>query len=74
MKEFIDNLTERNYQKRTIGIIENGSWAPMAEKTIKAMFEKSKEITFLDNSVRILSSPDEKNLDEIKKLAEEIMK
>ena len=74
MKEFIDHLTERNYQNRTIGIIENGSWAPMAEKTIKTMFEKSKNITFTDACVHIKSALNEENLDEIKALAKEIVK
>ena len=74
MKEFIDHLTERNYQNRTIGIIENGSWAPMAEKTIKAMFEKSKNITFTDAGVHIKSAVNEENLNEIKALAKEIVK
>lgn len=74
MKEFIDHLTERNYQNRTIGIIENGSWAPMAEKTIKAMFEKSKNITFTDAGVHIKSAVNDDNLSEIKALAKEIVK
>lgn len=74
MKEFIDHLTERNYQNRTIGIIENGSWAPMAEKTIKAMLEKSKNITFTDAGVHIKSALNQENLDEIKALAKEIVK
>ncbi len=74
MKEFIDHLTERNYQNRTIGIIENGSWAPMAEKTIKAMFEKSKNITFTDAGVHIKSAVNGDNLSEIKALAKEIIK
>ncbi|MBQ3181635.1 MAG: hypothetical protein IJB50_02635, partial [Clostridia bacterium] len=74
MKEFIDHLTERNYQNRKIGIIENGSWAPVAEKTIKSMFEKSKNITFTDVSVRIKSAGSDENCDEIKALAKEILK
>ena len=48
MKTFIEHLTERNYQKRTIGLIENGSWAPTAARVMTGMFEKSKEITWLD--------------------------
>ena len=51
MKSFIDHLTERNYQNRTIGLIENGSWAPLAAKVMKGMFEKSKNITWLSNNV-----------------------
>ncbi len=56
MKQFIDHLTERNYQNRTIGLIENGSWAPLAVKIMKGMFEKSKNITWLDTSVTIKSA------------------
>jgi len=73
MKEFIDHLTERNYQNRTIGIVENGSWAPMAEKTIKAMFEKSKNIKFTDAGVHIKSAVNDENCEEIKALAKEIL-
>ena len=51
MQEFINHLTERNFQNRFVGIIENGTWALMAEKTIKAMLEKSKDITFAENNV-----------------------
>ena len=73
MHEFVNNLLERNYQSRTIGIIENGSWAPMAEKTIKAMFEKSKNLTFAENGVHIKSAVTDENLTQIKKLAKEIL-
>lgn len=73
MKEFIDHLTERNYQNRTIGIIENGSWAPMAEKVIKKMFENSKNIKFMDAGVHIKSALNDDNLSEIKALAKEIL-
>ena len=73
MQEFINHLTERNYQNRTIGIIENGSWAAMAEKTIKSAFEKSKNITFLENTVHIKSAVSDENIEEIKKLAKEIL-
>ena len=53
MKTYIDHLTERSYQNRTIGLIENGSWAPNAAKVMQAKFEKSKNITWLDNTVKI---------------------
>ena len=56
MREFINHLVERNYQNRKIGLIENGSWAPMAVKIMKTAFEKSKNITFCENSVKILSA------------------
>ena len=74
MKTFIEHLTERNYQKRTIGLIENGSWAPMALRTMKGLFEKSKDITWLHNEVKIMSSLSEKNLEQIDKMAEELCK
>ena len=56
MKTFIEHLTERNYQNKTIGLIENGSWASMAGKVMTGMFEKSKNITWLETSVKIMSS------------------
>ena len=74
MKHFILDLTERNYQNRTIGIIENGSWAPVAAKTIKAMFEKSKNITFTDTTVTLKSAVKAANIAEIEALADELMK
>ncbi len=72
MKEFINHLTERNYQNRTIGIIENGSWAPMAAKVIKGMFEKSKNITFTDTTVTIRSAVSEDNKSQLEALANEL--
>ena len=74
MKHFILDLTERNYQNRTIGIIENGSWAPLAAKTVRAMFEKSKNITFTDTTVSIKSAVKAANIAEIEALADELMK
>lgn len=73
MKTFIEHLTERNYQNKTIGLIENGSWASMAGKVMKGMFEKSKNITWLETSVKIMSSMDEQNKADIEKMAEELM-
>lgn len=73
MKTFIENLTERNYQNKTIGLIENGSWASMAGKVMTGMFEKSKNITWLETSVKIMSSMDEQNKADIEKMAEELM-
>lgn len=72
MRQFIDHLTERNYQNRTIGIIENGSWAPMAAKVIKGMFEKSKNITFTDTTVTICSAVNEENKAQLEALAAEL--
>ena len=74
MKHFILDLTERNYQNRTIGIIENGSWAPLAAKTVKAMFEKSKNITWTDTTVSIKSALKPANIAQIEALADELMK
>ena len=73
MKTFIEHLTERNYQNKTIGLIENGSWASMAGKVMTGMFEKSKHITWLETSVKIMSSMDEQNKADIEKMAEELM-
>ena len=73
MKPFIEHLTERNYQNKTIGLIENGSWASMAGKVMTGMFEKSKNITWLETSVKIMSSMDEQNKADIEKMAEELM-
>ena len=73
MKTFIEHLTERNYQNKTIGLIENGSWASMAGKVMRGMFEKSKNITWLETSVKIMSSMDEQNKADIEKMAEELM-
>lgn len=73
MKAFIEHLTERNYQNKTIGLIENGSWASMAGKVMTGMFEKSKNITWLETSVKIMSSMDEQNKADIEKMAEELL-
>ncbi len=74
MHEFINHLTERNYQNRTIAIIENGTWASMAEKTIKGMFEKSKNITYTEGGVHIKSAVSDSNREEIRALAKELMR
>lgn len=72
MLEFLHHLLERNFQNRTVGIVENGSWAPMAAKVMKGMLEKSKNITFAETSVTILSAMKEQDRQEIRKLAEEL--
>lgn len=72
MREFINSLTERNYQNRTIALMENGTWAPMAAKTMKAMLENSKDITFTENSVCIRSALNDEILAQIDALAEEL--
>ena len=73
METFIHALTERSFQNRTIGLIENGTWAPVANKTMKSMFEKSKNITFTDTSVTILSSMKEADKEKLNQLAEELL-
>ena len=72
MKEFINHLTERSYQNRTIGFVENGSWTPLAAKIMKAAFEKSKNITFADTTVTIRSAVDETSEAQIVALAKEM--
>lgn len=74
MQDFINRLTERSFQNRTIGLIENGSWAPTAAKVIKGMFEKSKNITWTENNVKVMSAVKEENVKEIEALAEELCK
>lgn len=70
MKTFIHHMTERNYQNRTVGFIENGTWAATAAKTMKKMLENSKNLTLLEPTVTIKSAVDETNLEQIKVLAE----
>ena len=74
MKTFIEALTERNYQNRTVAFIENGSWAPVATKIMKGMFEKSKNITFTENSVKILSALNDESKAQLTALANELTK
>ena len=72
MKEFIHHLTERSYQKRTIGLIENGSWAPLAAKVMKKMFEGSKDLTFTHTTVKLLSALNEESRGQVDALAQEL--
>lgn len=72
MKQFIDHLTERNYQNRTVGFIENGTWAPAAAKIMKAMFEKSRNISYIDTTVTLRSAMTEENAEAIERMAEEL--
>ncbi|MBO5129787.1 MAG: flavin reductase [Oscillospiraceae bacterium] len=74
MKEYIHHLTERNYQNRTIGLIENGSWAPLAAKVMKGMLENSKNITFTDTTVKILSALNDESKAQVEALADELCK
>ena len=73
MRTFIDALLERNYQKRKIGIIENGTWAPMAAKVIKGMFEKSREISFVDPVVSIKSALNDDSRKAVEELADALL-
>lgn len=72
MKTYIDHLVERNYQNRKLAFIENGSWAPVATKIMKKAFENSKNITFADTEIKILSGVSEQNIAQIKALANEL--
>ncbi len=72
MREFITHLTERNFSNRTVALIENGSWAPLAAKVMRGMFEKSKNITFTDTTVKILSALNEESTAELDALANEL--
>ena len=73
MKDFIGHLTERNYQNRKLGLIENGSWAPMANKAMVAAFEQSKNITICDTKVSVKISMTAENVAQLEKLADEIL-
>ena len=73
MKEFIHHLTERNYQNRTVGMIENGSWAPVAAKTMTTMLEDSKNITYTQNNVKIQCAMNDANKAQIEALAQELL-
>ena len=72
MHQFITNLTERNFQNRTVAFIENGSWAPLAAKVMKGMLEKSKNIKFCENTVKILSALNEESSAQLEALADEL--
>jgi flavorubredoxin len=74
MREFINHLVERNFQNKTIGFIENGSWAPVATRVMKGMFEKSKNLNYLNTEVKILCALNEQNKQEISAMAEELCK
>ncbi|MBR5960239.1 MAG: FprA family A-type flavoprotein [Clostridia bacterium] len=73
MKQFIDHLTERGFRGRKIGLIENGSWAPMAAKVMRGMLEGCKDTTFAETTVRIMSAMNDENRAQIEQLAEEML-
>ena len=72
MREFINHLTERNFQSRTVALIENGSWAPMAAKVMRKMFEGSKNLTFTDTTVSIRSALNEESSNQLEALSDEL--
>jgi len=72
MREFIDHLTERNFCNREIGMIENGTWMPVAAQLMRQKLEKSKDLRFTENNVRILASLREENYAQLEALAEEL--
>ena len=74
MREFINHLTERGFSNRTVAFIENGSWAPMAYKVMKGMLEKSKNLTYLENNVKIMSALNEESTAQLDAMAKELCK
>ena len=72
MRGFLSALCERNYQNRTVGFIENGSWAPLAAKVMRASLEKCRDITFLENTVTVNSAVKENNIEQIHAMAREL--
>ncbi len=74
MREFINNLTERNFSNKTVAFIENGSWAPMASKVMKSMLEKCKNLSYTENTVKILSALNAESEAQLTALAEELSK
>lgn len=73
MEDFLRHLKSKNYQKRVVGIMENGSWAPMAGKQMRAILDEMKNLTICDSQVTIRSTMNEKNVEEMNQLAEEIL-
>ncbi len=74
MREFITHLTERNFSNRTVAFIENGSWAPMATKVMRGMLEKSKNLTYCENTVKIMSALNEESSAQLNALSDELCK
>ncbi len=72
MREFINHLTERNFSNKTVALMENGSWAPLAAKTMKKMLEGCKNLTFTDTTVKILSALNDTSKEQIEKLSDEL--
>ncbi len=74
MREFINHLTERNFSNRTVALIENGSWAPLAAKVMREMFAKSKNLSFTDTTVKIMSALNDDSKAQIEALSDELCK
>ena len=74
MREFINHLTERNFSNRTIGLVENGSWAPLAAKVMKSMLDGCKKLTFADTTVKIMSALDEESSAQVDSMVKELCK
>lgn len=74
MHDYITRLTEHNFQNRTVGIIENGSWAPLAAKVMKEMLSDCKKINWLDTTVKVLSAVNQENKDQLEAMASELCK
>lgn len=74
MHDYITRLTEHNFQNRTVGIIENGSWAPLAAKVMKEMLSGCKKINWLDTTVKVLSAVNQENKDQLEAMANELCK
>ena len=72
MKEYIHHLTERNFRNRTVALMENGSWAPLAAKTMRGMLEGCRNLTFTETTVRILSALNEESREQVETLAAEL--
>ena len=73
MEDFLHHLKAKNYQKRTVGLIENGSWAPMAAKQMRAILETMKNITVLDDVVSIKSVMKDENIEQMNKLRDSLI-
>lgn len=74
MHDYISRLVEHNFQNRTVGLIENGSWAPLAAKVMREMMAKCKKINWLDTTVKILSAMNQDNQDQLESMADELCK
>ena len=72
MREFINHLTERNFQNKVVGFIENGSWAPAATRVMRSMLEKCKDLRYLNATVKIVSALNDESLSQLQALADEI--